>query len=184
MNIENLQIPRGYSPVTKLEFNIMANRHTLANAGFSKTQIEKLESTLKIRNKVLKSAKLAKRNLQNIFEGKKEQPIIPEPIICDICSGNIGIGILQLTSPEQASEGWLLIEFTRQNEHKIYTIIPPSVVIDYSSRKVYLVCGACQDLLYLQPTESGLLIHQIRNKNGYVNLDIIEAAIAGAKGNV
>ncbi len=177
-----MAIARGYVPVTKLEFNIMASRNALSKMDFPKPEIDKIEYGLKTRNKVLKSAKLIKRNLQDVLEGKREHLTLPEPVTCDICRESTGIGVAKLTSPEQEAKipsGWLLLKSDWQGEHRAYAVIPPSVVIDYDGRRAYLVCGTCQGLLGLQPTELGLLIHEVRGRQGYVDLDRIKQLIEG-----
>ena len=168
-------------PVTKLEFNIMASRHALTKMGFPEAEIDKVEIGLKARNRVLKSTKIANRNIQKLLKGERgEQPILPEPLFCDICRESMGIGIAKLTSPEQEAKipsGWLLAKFGRQDELRVYAIVPPGVVIDYNGGKVYVVCGTCQLILGLEPTESGLLIQAGLNGRGYVDLDRIEKLI-------
>ena len=181
-----MSIARGYVPVTKLDFNIMASRHALAKMGFPKAEIDKVEIGLKARNKVLKSIKLANRNIQKLLKGEKgERSILPEPIVCDICRESTGIGIAKLTSPEQEAKvpsGWLLAKFGTQDEHRVYAIVPPAIVIDYNGGKVYIVCGNCQLLLGLQPTESGLLIQAGLDGRGFVDLDRIEKLIKDSEG--
>jgi len=182
-----MSIARGYVPVAKLDFNIMASRHALGKMGFPETEIDKVEIGLKARNKVLKSTKLANRNIQKLFKGEKEElPILSEPIVCDICRGSTGIGIAKLTSPEQEAKipsGWLLAKFGRQDEHRIYAIIPPAIVIDYNGGKVYTVCGTCQLVLGLEPTESGLLIQAGLDGRGFVDLDKIEKLVKNYEGD-
>ena len=51
------------------------------------------------------------------------------------------------------------------------------MVIDYNGGKVYIVCGTCQLVLGLQPTESGLLIQAGLDGRGFVDLDKIEGSI-------
>jgi len=176
-----MSIARGYVPLTKLDFNIMANRDALSKMGFPAAEIDKVETGRKARNKVLKSTKLANRNIQKLLKGEKEErPILPEPIICDICRESTGIGIAKLTSPEQEAKipsGWLLAKFGRQDEHRGYAIVPPAVAIDYNGGKVYIVCGTCQLVLGLEPTESGLLIQAGLEGRGFVDLDGIEKLI-------
>lgn len=181
-----MSIARGYVPVTKLDFNTMASRHALAKMGFPESEISKVEIGLKARNKVLKSTKLANRNIQRLLKGEKEErPILPESIICDICRGSTGIGIAKLTSPEQETKipsGWLLAKFGAQDEHRVYAIVPPAIVIDYNGGKVYMVCGTCQLVLGLEPTESGLLIQAGLDGRGFVDLDGIEKLIKDYEG--
>jgi len=182
-----MSIARGYVPVTKLEFNIMASRRALAEMGFPESEISKVEAGLKARNKVLKSAKLANRNIQKLIKGEKEErPILPDPVICDICRKSIGIGIAKLSSPEQEEKippGWLLGKIGRQDEYSAYIVVPPAVVIDYNGSKVYIVCGTCQLVLGLQPTESGLLIQAGLDGRGFVDLDRIEKLIKDYEGD-
>ena len=184
---EQMSIARGYVPVTKLEFNIMASRRALAEMGFPESEISKVEDGLKARNKVLKSVKLANRNIQKLIKGEKEErPILPDPIICDICRGSIGIEIAKLSSPEQEEKippGWLLVKVARQDEYSVYIVVPPAVVIDYNGGKVYIVCGTCQLVLGLQPTESGLLIQAGLDGRGFVDLDRIEKLIKDYEGD-
>ena len=176
-----MTIARGYVPVTKLDFNIMASRDALAKMGFPEAEIDKVEIGLKARNKVLKSTELANHNIQKLLRGEKEErPILPEPITCDICRESTGIGIAKLTSPEQEAKipsGWLLAKFGRQDEYRAYAIVPPTVVIDYNGGKVYMVCGTCQVVLGLEPTESGLLIQAGLEGCGFIDLDRIEKLI-------
>jgi len=54
---------------------------------------------------------------------------------------------------------------------------PPGAVIDYRKGKTYTICGSCQSRLELMATESGTLIHGIKDGHGYVDLDRIERLI-------
>lgn len=173
-----MHITRGYEPVKRLDTNVMASRKALAEMNFPKSEIDKVDAGLRARNKVLNSARKANRIVQNMLKGEEVQSILPEPIFCDICGESTGIGIAELTSPEQCAKipsGWILVKFGRDSA---YAVIPPGVVIDYSRGKIYIVCGTCQLVLGLLPTESGLLIHEIKgglgNHWGYVDLDRIE----------
>lgn len=182
MNIPREEIAKGYEPVTKLEFNIMANSQALAKMHFSESDIAKAANALRGCNKILKSANAISRNIQKMLQGKNAQPMFPESFTCDICSESIGIGIAKLTSLEQRSRipsGWILVTLGKDRD---YIVVPPGVVIDYSKGKVYVVCGTCQLVLVLKPTESGMLIHEMRNGHGFVDLDRIEKLIQEHRG--
>ena len=175
MNIERTDITRGYVPVRKLDANIMASHKVLAEMNFSNTEIDKLETGLKARTTVLKSRKDVVKNIQQTLIGG-EHPIFPKPVVCDVCGGTTGIGIVQLTSEERSKKipsDWILLRFDKEKD-RVYAVISPGVAIDYSKGKVYIVCGTCQVKLGLKSTESGFLIHEIRNGFGYVDLDKIE----------
>jgi len=176
-----MSILRGYEPVTKIDTNVVASRKALSSMNFPKVEIDKLEVGLKARNKVLKSTRTANSNIQKLLKGEgREHPILPEPIICDICGESKSIGIAKLTSPEQSVKipsGWIIVNFDPSSKEIVYAVVPPGVVIDYSRGKVYIVCGTCQIILGLKPTESGLLINEIRDGHGYVDLDSIDKLI-------
>lgn len=177
-------IARGYVPLKKIDFNIMANRRTLAKMGFPEAEIAKVEAGLKARKQVSGSIKRTYPphllNFRNtIFRNLtmrigrlftynyKENEVRFEPFVCDICRTLIGSGYyrrppLPLPTPPV---------------HMPPVPIPPGVVIDYQGLETYIVCGNCQIILHLRTTESGLLMHEIRKGFGYVDLDRIERII-------
>jgi hypothetical protein len=82
----------------------------------------------------------------------KRQKSKPEPLFCDVC------------------------------KKSVYSAKTPlGVVIDYRKGKTYTICGSCQSRLDLKATESGILIHGIKNGHGYVDLDRIERLIEKEK---
>lgn len=85
----------------------------------------------------------------DIFRRKQRKESKP-PFICDVCRRPITPAITQ---------------------------IPPGVVIDYSKRKTYSICGLCQQKLDLKATESGFLIHGMKDGHGWVDISRIEQAI-------
>ena len=175
-------IARGYVPLRKIDFNIMANRSALVKMGFPKSEIDKVEAGLKARKQVSKSIKRIYqphlldfrntifRNLTMRIGGLftyKEVEFEPFVFVCDICKTLIASGYyrrppLPLPTPPV---------------HMPPVPIPPGVVIDYYGLKTYIVCGNCQIILHLGATESGLLMHEIRKGFGYVDLDRIEGII-------
>lgn len=60
---------------------------------------------------------------------------------------------------------------------ELIQLSPPAVAIDYNGVKVYVMCGLCQFRAGLKEAESGLLIHEIRGKYGYIDLDTVERLI-------
>ncbi len=187
-----MDIVRGYEPVTKLDTNIMASRHALVKMGFPKAEVDKREATFRARKQLPKFTKIANRNIQKVFKREKaEWSVLPEPLSCDICKKSVYF-VLKRFAPEEYHGDWLVMQFTPEKAdeprvtqltpegydgERTYTVLSPGIVIDYNGGKVYVVCGLCQFRLGLQETESGLLIHGIKDGHGYVDLDRIEKFI-------
>lgn len=176
-NIAREDISKGYEPVTRLEANIMGSPQALTKMRFAEAEIAKMAIGFKARTEVLKSAKTVSRNISKTLRGENTPPIISAHIVCDICTGTTGIGIAKLTTAEQRtnlSSGCILVKLGQDRD---YIVVPPGVIIDYSKGKVHIVCGTCQLLLGLRATESGTLIHEMRNGHGFVDLDRIDTLI-------
>lgn len=154
-----------------------ASRDVLTKMHFPQAEIDKIDIGLQARHKVLKSTKKVSRNIQKMIRGESIQPIFSESTACDICMESKVIGVAKLTSPEQRASipsGQMLVSL---GQDKDYMVVPPGVVIDYSKSTVYIVCGTCQLALGLKPTESGILIHEMREGHGFVDLDSIDKLI-------
>jgi hypothetical protein len=183
MNIKRQDIARGYEPVAKLDTNIMASRKALSKMGFPVMEIDKIDAVAKIRKRFVEiSRKLVKMSKKGKYTLEQVMATPLAPISCDICGSSMGLGIANLTSPEQAEKippDWTLLHIgsPMQNNEKDIVVIPPGVVIDYQGGKVYTVCGTCQLVLGLKATEAGILIHEIRNDYGFIDLDRVEQLI-------
>jgi hypothetical protein len=190
-------IVRGWVPVTKLEFNILVKGNALAKMGFPKVEIDKVEATFRARKQLPKFTKMIKHGMQESFKGEGEkQPMpSPEPLSCDICRKSV-YWVLKRFAPESYHGDWSVMQFSpeRPDEpqithivpegydgERVYSVIPPAAAIDYNAGKVYVMCGLCQFRAGLKEAESGLLIHEIRGKYGYIDLDTIERLIQEVK---
>jgi hypothetical protein len=183
-----MSIPRGYEPVAKLDTNVMASRQALCKMGFPSSQIDKVDAVAKARKHFEKSSKeLAKLSKKGKGEYDKGHSASPEYPICDICGNPTVISGVKLTSPEQETSippVWAPFALSRfgsasHSDYRAYVLIPPGIVIDYQSHKVYVVCGNCRVVLGLRTTESGILIHNETKGTGYgfVDLDRVERLI-------
>ncbi len=178
-----MSLARGYEPVAKLDTNVMASRQALSKMGFPTSEIDKIDAVVKERKHFEKrSRELTKLSKKGKLESDKEISASPECPVCDICGNFTGLGIAKLTSIEQEAKiplGWALVHYgsPNHNDYRAYMIVPPGIVIDYQGDKVYMVCGNCQLVLGLRATESGLLINEIKDGHGYVDLDSIEKSI-------
>jgi hypothetical protein len=185
-----MSIARGWVPVTKLEFNILVKGDALAKMGFPKIEADKVEATFRARKQLPKFAKMVERNIQELFKGEmKKQPLpSPEPLSCDICKKSV-YWVLKRFAPEGYHGDWSVMQFCPEREgesqitqltpkeydgERVYSVIFPAVAIDYNGGKVYVMCGLCQFRAGLKEAESGLLIHEIRGKYGYIDLDTVE----------
>lgn len=185
MNIAREDIARGYEPVDKLDTNIMASRQALSKMGFPVIEINKIDAVAKTRKRFVEiSRKLIKMSKKGKYTLEQVMSSPLAPISCDICGSSTGLGIANLSSPEQEEKippDWTLLHIgsPMQNNYKSIVIIPPGIVIDYQKGKVYIVCGTCQLILGLKATESGILIHSITEGTGYgfVDLDKVERLI-------
>jgi hypothetical protein len=88
------------------------------------------------------------------------------------------MGIFRLFRKPKKESTLLICDVCRKPIDPRITPIPPGVVIDYKKGKTYSICGLCQQRLGLKATESGILIHGMKDGHGYVDIDIIERAVA------
>ena len=201
-----MSIARGWVPVTKLEFNILIKGDALTKIGFPKVEVDKIEATFRARKQLPKLAeklaeKLAKMRedaIQELLKGVvKEEDVgrsmlpYPEPLSCDICRCSV-YWVFKSFAPESYHGDWGVMQFSPEKADKpqitqltpkdyegerVYSVMPPAVAIDYNGGKVYVMCGLCQFRAGLKEAESGLLIHEIRGKYGYIDLDTVERLI-------
>ena len=188
-----MSIARGWVPVTKLEFNILVNGNALAKMGFPKVEVDKVEATFRARKQLPKFAKMAEHSIQELFKGEGiKQPLPgPEPLSCDICKKSV-YWVLKRFVPENYHGDWSVMQFCPEGEdepqithlipkeydgERAYSVISPAVAIDYNGGKVHVMCGLCQFRAGVKEAESGLLIHEIRGKYGYIDLDTVERLI-------
>ena len=177
-----MSIARGYEPVAKLDTNIMASRQALSKMGFPTSDIDKIDAGAKARKHFAKrSQEVAKLSRKGKLEADKGVSASPEHPACDICGNFTGLGVIKLSSPEQEKNippdwaPWSLLRFGSpdHNDYRAHIVLPPGIVIDYQSRRVYVVCGTCGVILGLKATESGILIHNKTEGtgHGFVDLD-------------
>jgi hypothetical protein len=138
-----------YQPVTKLEFNICAARKNLLRLGMSEMQIAKLGVIKKQRKGI-------------------------EDILCDICKVPYFKVMDMLKDTPMPKEGAFGLPGEIGGKRGIIQFPPGGVIINYAERKVYAVCGFCQWRGSLKRTESGTLIHGLREGKGYVDWNSIK----------
>lgn len=183
-----MSIARGYEPVAKLDTNVMASRQALSKMGFPASEIDKIDAVAKARKHFVKrSREVAKLSKKGKLESDKGASASPEYPVCDICGNPTVLSGVKLTSPEQETSippDWAPFALSRfgslkQNDYRAYVLLPLGIVIDYQSRKVYVVCGNCRVILGLKATESGILIHDKTEGtgHGFVDLDRVEKLI-------
>lgn len=71
---------KGYTPITKLETNIMASPNMLRDLNFDALEIDKVVAVLKTRKQLLKRPGF----LITLFHRKNEVDML-DPLICDVC---------------------------------------------------------------------------------------------------
>jgi hypothetical protein len=170
-----MEIAKGYEPLTKLDFNVMANKDTLAKFGFPISEIDKIDSIVKARKQFIKHSKELSKSLK---EGNT--PI--ESLACDVCD-NKYLSIIKLVSPEQENkipldwQPYTLKRIPEPNDYRAYIIFPLGMILDYENRKIYAVCCNCRVLLGLKSAETGILYHtKVEGTNyGFVFLDRVES---------
>ena len=184
-----MSIARGYEPVSKLDTKIMASRQALAKMGFPLSEIDKIDWVSEERKHFEKRFKeLVKLSNKGDPEFASANSASFKAHICDICGNIAGLGFIKITSPEQEKNipsDWTPYALKRfgtssnNNDYRSYVIIASGIVIDYQSRKAYVVCGNCRVVLGLKPTESAILIHNKTEGTGYgfVDLDRVEKLI-------
>jgi hypothetical protein len=183
MGDSKMNIARGYEPVSKLDTNVMTSRQSLYKIGFPTSEIDKMDAVAKARKQFAKvSKKLGKMSQNGQYTLEQVVSNVLPPIPCDICGGTNSLGIASPHSPEQEKNipsDWVLLHIgsVAENNYKAIVIVPPGIVIDYQGVNIYVVCGTCQLVLGLRATESGILIHNIHEGYGFVDLDKVESLI-------
>lgn len=180
-----MDIARGYEPVAKLDTNIMASRQALSKMDFPTSEIDKIDAVNKEREHFIKRSKEIAKEFDKSVSPSSECPV------CDICGNITGIGTIKLASQDDEAKippDWspfALAHFGSPNcdDYRAYVLLPSGIVIDYQSRKVYVVCGSCRVVLALRSTESVILIHSKTEGTGYgfVDLDRVEKIMQTCK---
>jgi len=155
---------------------------------FPHSEIDKLDAVVRERKHFAKRSKeLAKLSKEGRGKSDKSISASPHDPMCDICGNPACLSSVKLTSPEQEASipsEWAPFALCRfgsssHGDYRAYVVMPPGIVIDYQSGRLYVICGNCQVVLMLTATESGILIHGTTEGtgHGFVDLDRVERLV-------